>query len=322
MVLGSEISRNFKSGDRIAINMKTKPVPGVSAVIPSFNDKPKVFKLLDSLKKSRYQNLEVIVVVNGLLDTLIEGKKKYKWVKWVDAGRENIGQTGCYNLGFANTKKRNHILYIDSDVEGDKDMIARLIDRANSDPKIGIVTPMILYMSDKNWVNQAGANVNLVTGQVKVGWGPRKNFLVPKIVQNSGTVMLFKRQVVDKIGGMDDWFLCYFDPDYCLRAKKMGFNTWYEPKALAYHDQSKEESVWRPRVLTRAYLLGRNRVLFMRKHGNIFSFSLFLPLLLGYYLIESTRFGKINKFFELLWGTIVGYFYPVNKKIYIPLPKI
>ena len=299
-----------------------KKLPRVSAVIPSFNDKIKVFKLLHSLKKSNYPNMEVIVVVNGPQDTLTHGKKKYKWVKWIDGGRVNIGQTGCYNLGFAHAKKNNHILYIDSDVVIDKEMISKLVDRANSDPKIGIVTPMILYLSDKNWVNQAGSYVDLYTGKVKVGWGPKKEFLTAREVQNSGTVMLISNKVVEKIGGFDDWFLCYFDPDYCLRAKKAGFNTWYDPKAVAYHDQSKDPNIWRPRVLTRGYLLGRNRVLFMRKHGNIFSFSLFLPLLLGYYLIESTRFGKINKFFELMWGTIVGYFYPIDKNIYIPLPKI
>lgn len=303
--------------------MIKKNLPGVSAVIPSYNGKVKLFRLLNSLKKSDYPRLETIVVDNGSKDgTLSEGRKKYKWVKWIDAGERNIGQTGCYNLGFAHAGRRNHILYVDADVVVEKKMILKLVERAVKDPKAGIVTPMILYLSDKNWVNQAGATVNLVTGQVKVGWGPKKRFLAPKEVQNSGTAMLFKRQVVDRIGGFDNWFLCYFDPDYCLRAKKAGFTTWYEPKAIAYHDQSKDEKVWRPRVLTRAYLLGRNRVLFMRRHGNLFSFSLFLPLLLGYYLIEAIRFGKINKFFELFWGTIVGYFYPLNKKNYIPLPKV
>lgn len=302
--------------------MIKKNLPGVTAVIPSYNGKDKLFRLLNSLKKSDYPGLETIVVDNGSKDgTLSEGKKKYKWVKWIDAGAENIGQTGCYNLGFAHAGRRNHILYVDADVVAEKNMILKLVERAVEDPKIGIVTPMILYLSDKNWVNQAGATVNLVTGQVKVGWGPKKGFLAPKEVQNSGTAMLFKRQVVDKIGGFDNWFLCYFDPDYCLRAKKAGFTTWYEPKAIAYHDQSKDEKVWRPRVLTRAYLLGRNRVLFMRKHGNIYSFSLFLPLMLGYYLIEAMRFGQISKFFELLWGTAVGYFYPLNKNLYLPLPK-
>ncbi|MBI3103841.1 glycosyltransferase family 2 protein [Candidatus Daviesbacteria bacterium] len=299
-----------------------KNYPGVSAVIPSFNDKKKVFRLLDSLKKSKYKKLEIIVVINGLIDTLLEGKIKYKWVRWIDAGRENIGQTGCYNLGFAHANRKNHILYVDSDVVVDKEMVSKLVERAQSDKKIGIVTPMILYLSDKDWVNQAGASVNLITGKVTVGWGPKKDFLIAKEVQNSGTLMLFKRQVVDKIGGVDDWFLCYFDPDYCLRAKKAGFITWYEPKAICYHDQSKNPNVWRPRVLTRAYLLGRNRVLFMRRHGNIVTFSFFLPLILGFYLFECIKFGQIIKFFKLLWGSIVGYFYPLRSGNFIPLPKV
>lgn len=298
-------------------------LPGVSAVIPSYNCKKVLFRLLDSLKKSTFKNLEIIVVDNGSMDeTLKYGRRKYSSVKWIDAGQKNIGQTGCYNLGFAHAKKGNHILFNDSDVVVDKDMITNLVKVLENDKKVGIVTPMILYLSDKNWVNQAGSYVDLTTGRVKVGWGPKKDFLTAREVQNSGTLMLFSNKVLEKIGGFDDWFMCYFDPDYCLRAKKAGFITWYEPSAICFHDQSKDLNIWRPRVFTRAYLLGRNRVLFMRKHGNIFSFSFFLPLLLGYYFLEAIRFGKVNKFFELVWGTIVGYFYPLNKNIYIPLPKV
>lgn len=302
--------------------MVAKKEVGVSAIVPSFNDKEKLFNLLNSFKKSSYSNLEIIVVVNGEIETLIEGKKKYRWVKWIDAGRNNIGQTGCYNLGFAHANKKNHLLYTDSDVIVDKDMIRYLVESAESDPKIGIVTPMILYLSDKNWVNQAGANVNLITGRVRVGWGPKKKFLKAHEVQNSGTLMLFKRQVVNKIGGVDSWFLCYFDSDYCMRAKKAGFITWYEPRAICFHDQSKDPNIWRPRVLTRAYLLGRNRVLFMRRHGNIFTFSFFLLLILFYYLIETIRFNETRNFFKLAQGSIVGFFYPLKKTNFIPLPKI
>ncbi|MEK7616870.1 MAG: glycosyltransferase family 2 protein [Patescibacteria group bacterium] len=300
-----------------------KSLPGVSAVIPTFNGKNRLFRLLKSLKDSNYPKLEVIVVDNSpAYDVMQEGKKKYKWVKWIYAGEKNIGQTGCYNLGFAHAKRKNHILCVDDDVVVDKDMILKLVEASDFRPDIGIVIPMILYLSDKNWVNQAGANVNLITGKVTVGWGLKKNFLQAKEVQNSGTVMLYLRSVIDKIGGFEDWFLCYFDPEYCLRAKKAGFITWYTPEAVAYHDQSKDPNIWRPRVLTRAYLLGRNRVLFMRKHGNIFTFTLFIPFLLTYYLIETVRFGQLNKFFEMVFGTIVGFWYPLNNKSYIPLPKI
>lgn len=295
---------------------------GATVVIPSFTCKSNLFRLLDSLKKSTFSPLEVIVVDNGSKDnTLEEGQKKYPWVTWVDAGEKNIGQTGSYNLGFSHAKKGNHLIMIDSDVVVEKDMISELVKRAESSGSIGIVTPMILYLNNKDWVNQAGSHVDLQTGRVQVGWGPKKDFLEAKEVQNSGTVMLFKNELVKKIGGFDDWFLCYFDPDYCLRAKKAGFDTWYEPKAVCYHDQSKDEDVWRPRVLTRAYLLGRNRMLFMRKHGNMITFVLFVPLLLSYYFVECIRYKQLTKFFELVWGTFVGFFYPINKKLFIPLPK-
>src|SRR3989344_2463204 len=259
-----------------------KVLTGISVVIPSFNGKNRLFRLLNSLKKSNYPKYEVIVVDNGSKDNLLaDGKKIYKWVRWIDAGKINIGQTGCYNLGFAHAKKNNHILCVDDDVVVDKNMILKLVEAIDARPKIGVVVPMVLYLSDKNWVNQAGANVNLITGKVTVGWGSRENFSEAKEVQNSGTVMLYTREILNKIGGMDDWFLCYFDPDYCLRAKSRGYITWYTPDAIAYHDQSKDPNVWRPRVLTRSYLLGRNRVLFMRKHGNMVTFSLLVPLLLG-----------------------------------------
>jgi GT2 family glycosyltransferase len=299
------------------------PKHGVTVVIPSFTCKDNLFRLLNSLQKSTFSPLEIIVVDNGSTDnTLAEGRKKYRSVTWIDAGKKNIGQTGSYNLGFAHANKKNHIAMIDSDVVVEPTMISELVKRLEKEPQIGIVTPMILYLNDKNWVNQAGSFVDLTTGRVQVGWGPKKDWLTAKEVQNSGTVMLFKRELVNKIGGFDDWFLCYFDPDYCLRAAKAGFSMWYEPKAVCYHDQSKDPNVWRPRVLTRAYLLGRNRVLFMRKFGNMFTFTLFVPLLLGYYLIECIRFHSLRKFFELISGTLVGYFYPLNKNLYIPLPKV
>lgn len=294
----------------------------VSVVIPSYNCKKALFRLLTSLRASDYPNFETIVVDNGSKDdTLSEGRKKFGWVRWADAGEENIGQTGCYNLGFAHAKEGSHLMMIDSDVVVDRFMISRLVGRLKSSEKIGIVTPMILYLSDKNWVNQAGAKVDLLTGRVSIGWGPKKDYLLPKRVQNSGTVMIFKNELVKKIGGFENWFLCYFDPDYCLRAEKAGFETWYEPKAVCYHDQPKDPRIWRPRVLSRAYLLGRNRTLFMRKHGNLFTYILFLPFLLGYYFFESLRFGIFPKWIELAWGTLVGFFYPLSRTNKIPLPK-
>jgi len=293
---------------------------GVSIVIPSFNCKYNLFRLLKSVKKQSYPKIQTVVVDNGSKDdTLKDGEKLFPWVTWVDAGEKNIGQTGAYNFGFSKAKKNNHIIMIDSDVVVDKYMVKFLVQCLEAKKNIGIVTPMILYLEDKNWVNQAGSEVNLLTGKVTVGWGPKEDYLIAKEVQGSGTVMIFKNKLVEKIGGFEKWFLCYFDPDYCLRAKKAGYDMWYEPSAICYHDQKKNDKIWRPRVLSRAYLLGRNRTLFMRRHGNMLTYSLFLPFLLFYYLKESVIFNIFPKWLELVKGTIVGYFYPLSKDNYVPL---
>lgn len=301
-----------------------KKITGVTTLTPSFNDKNKVFRLLQSLKKSTYKKLEIIVIDNGSKDGILkEGKRKFSKVKWVDAGSRNIGQTGAYNLGFAHANPRNHIIMIDSDVVVAPDMVSKLVERLESNKKVGLATPMILYLSDKNWVNQAGANVDLWTGKVAIGWGPKKDYMEARRVQNSGTVVAFKREMVNKIGCFEDWFLCYFDPEYCVRGAKAGYEMWYEPRAVCYHDQPKDKSEWGPRVLSRAYLLGRNRTLFMRKHGkNILVYIIFLPVLLGYYLIEALKYGIFLKWVELVRGTVSGFFYPLKSGLKVSIPKI
>jgi len=297
---------------------------GVSVVSNSFNCKKLIFRLLNALKKSSSKGIEVVVVDNGSVDgTLKEGKRKYKWVKWVDAGIKNLGWGGAYNVGFALSKKGNHVLLIDSDVVPEKDMVEKLLRRLDFNQKIGIVTPMILYLSDKKWVNQAGAEVNLWTGKVNIGWGPKEKFLVPKKVQNSGTVLLIRNKVIEKVGGFDNWFTGYLDPDYCLRAAKAGYETWYEARAIAYHDQSNDKKVWGPRIFNRAYLVGRNRTLFMRRHGkNILVYIVFIPVLWTYYLKEAINYGLLPKWFELVKGTLAGFIYPLSRRSKILLPKV
>lgn len=297
---------------------------GVTILIPSYNDKVKVYRLLDSLKKSNYSPLEILVIVGGTENTLVEGPKKYPWVKWIDSfAAADVGQTGRYNLGFIHANPKNHVMMIDSDVVVEKDMVSNLVTKLESKKNIGVVTPMILYLNDKNWINQAGANVDLWTGKVSIGWGPKKDFLDSKKVQNSGTVMLFKREMINKIGFFEDWYMCYFDPDYCVRGAKAGFETWYESSAVCYHDQSKDQAVWGPRVLSRAWLLGKNRTLFMRKHGkSLFVYILFMIPLLGYYFIEAVKYKMFPNWVALLSGTIAGFFSPINKNILIPIPQV
>lgn len=51
-----------------------------------------------------------------------------------------------------------------------------------------------------------------------------------------GASMMIRRSVIDKIGGFDEGYFLYFEEtDFCLRAKRAGFSTWYVPESRVMH---------------------------------------------------------------------------------------
>jgi GT2 family glycosyltransferase len=56
-----------------------------------------------------------------------------------------------------------------------------------------------------------------------IDWGP-------------GASMMIRRAVIDAIGGFDENYFLYFEEtDFCLRAKRAGFSTWYVPESRVMH---------------------------------------------------------------------------------------
>jgi len=55
----------------------------------------------------------------------------------------------------------------------------------------------------------------------------------------TGALLCFTKKVVDKIGFWDEkYFLYYEDTDYCVRAKKAGFELIYDPEIIIWHKNS------------------------------------------------------------------------------------
>jgi hypothetical protein len=51
-----------------------------------------------------------------------------------------------------------------------------------------------------------------------------------------GASMMIRRSVFDTLKGLNEnYFLYYDEPDFCLRAKKAGFSTWYVPESRVMH---------------------------------------------------------------------------------------
>ena len=52
----------------------------------------------------------------------------------------------------------------------------------------------------------------------------------------SGASMMIRRDVFDRIGGLDETFFLYFEEtEFCHRAKRAGFEVWYVPASRVVH---------------------------------------------------------------------------------------
>ena len=282
----------------------------ISVIIPTINSWETLKSCIKSVQNQSVKPFEIIVVDNASTDGTSKKIRQYfPKVKLITMSK-NTGVTGGRNAGIKLVnKKANYLFFFDHDMVADKNMLKELTVVAMMEPNIGIVTPKIYYFGNKKRIWSAGTGINLWTGQILFRGGEDiGQYENAEEVQVAPAALLVKKEAMGKIKLFDDiYFATYEDTDFCFRAKRAGFKTYYAPYALAFHKlpmDFKEES---RRLLSRSYWIGRNRVIFMKKFGkNFFIFLFFLPLYSLYYLIIALRYRQILSWLRFFQGTIVG----------------
>jgi N-acetylglucosaminyl-diphospho-decaprenol L-rhamnosyltransferase len=87
----------------------------------------------------------------------------------------------------------------------------------------------------------------------------------------SGASMMIRWRVIEEIGGFDENYFLYFEEtDFCLRARKAGFSTWYVPESRVMHIAGQSTKVTAPKdALERlpGYWFESRRRYFAINHG-------------------------------------------------------
>lgn len=199
---------------------------------------------------------------------------------------ERLGAANIRNLGIRFARERfefDYLLFLDNDAFVEPDTLTRLLDAAESDDAIGIVTPKAYQDMASRRLHLAGElDVKLHTGRVRdVGGGevdvgqydrPRR------IAVCSGFTMLVRREVVERLEGFDEAFkaAAWEDVDFCLRAGREGFDILYAPGAVVEHLGGVRG---RGRIPERERAKAQNWFLLMRRHATPLQWTSFLLLL-------------------------------------------
>jgi GT2 family glycosyltransferase len=244
--------------------------PLVTIITINFNQLQYTLELLESLRKSNYRNLEIIVVDNGSdISPEREIHRRYPETK-VIISEKNLGFAGGNNLGI----KAAHgelLFFLNNDTEIHPDAILPLIRLFETSPQAGAASPKILYFNSGETIQYVGCSgINPFTGR-----NHREGFREKDTGQYDGVrvtdlahgaAMMVRSAVIDKVGLMPEVFFLYYEElDWCETIKKSGYQIYVVPESRIYHKESM--SVGKNSTL-KTYYMTRNRLLFMRRNTN------------------------------------------------------
>lgn len=198
--------------------------PKVFIIVLHYKSWDDTNECLASLKNLNYHNFEVRIIDND---------------------KKNSGFAGGNNSGikYALEHDADYILLLNNDTIVEKNFLKKLIKAGEDDKKTGILGPKIYFHKLKKiWF--VGGRINrLYTKGIHISTISTKRSDQPSTVNEvdyiTGCCLLVKKEVVEKIGLMDeDYFLYFEDVDWCLKARRAGYKCLIVPESKIWHKVS------------------------------------------------------------------------------------
>jgi|Deesub1362A_J573_1020465.scaffolds.fasta_scaffold00662_15 hypothetical protein len=286
---------------------ESKGYPLVSVVIPTYNRKEKLIRLINSIFNSDYpkERLEIIVVDDESTDgTYEEVKKNFPEIKIVRNDKKKF-LAGSRNVGIKNSNGK-YIFLIDDDNIVDKSCIFQLVKILEIYPKIGVIAPVMYYYKQPNRIWCAGVRRNMITSLTKkIGAEKIVNIPFKDLIESVDILNAFmiRREVIDIVGPFNekDFPIHYDEADYGEKVRRAGYKIIFNPKAKVWHDiPLPEEEKDKARLFHchneyRAYYCGRNRIIFHKKYSKLWQFFFFIFIfnwLFALYYLRVILFGS------------------------------
>ena len=234
---------------RAALRSGKREAHGLSIVIVTFNCGDEVVRAVESLRRHPPSvSHEIVVIDNASADGTVGRLRRLFPDVTVIPLDENVGYGSAVNLAVKETDGR-HLLLLNPDTEVTDGAVDLLLQVAATTPGVGVVGPRLLL---------AGGDPQISARRFPSPWRLwpevlRLHLLLPRRVRHrlgassgqdrrgrvdwvSGACHLVPRPVWDELGGLTERTFCGFDDlDFCWRARRSGYDTWFCPGAVVLH---------------------------------------------------------------------------------------
>ncbi|MBN1354241.1 MAG: glycosyltransferase family 2 protein [Candidatus Omnitrophica bacterium] len=265
----------------------------ISAIIVNYDGIDCVKDCIDSLKRQTMAGeMEIIVVDNDSKDgSLGLIKRSFADVKVVEMGY-NAGWGVACNAGI-NASGGRYLVMLNNDIYLDNRCVEEMVKAVELDERYGSCASRVLLWEDHKKTEVAGVvlypdGLSVARGRLEPADRYKK---LEEVFCASDCCCLFRREMIEEIGGYDtDFFIYADDTDIGWKHRIAGWRCVYAPEAVSYHKHSHKSGGYSS---FKAFHVERNRLYICIKYFPI-------PSLIAGVFFSAYRY--IFQFFTAVFG--------------------
>lgn len=209
----------------------------VSVIIPNFNGKQYLKNCLDAMKRQVYRDFEVILVDNGSEDGSADYVREHYPEVHVVTLQENRGFCGGVNAGIQ-ASESPYVVLLNNDTIAEKYFLKNLVSFMKEHPGTFSCQAKMLKLQDRDKIDDAGNYYCALGWAFADGKGkPETRYNREKRVFSAcAGAAIYDKRLLEKTGLFDEVHFAYLeDLDIGYRARLLGYENWFCPKARVCH---------------------------------------------------------------------------------------
>jgi len=225
--------------------------PDVSVCIVTYNSSKLLGDCLKTLANNTSVSYEINIADNNSQDDLEKMLKREFPAAKLIKNLSNLGYTIPMNMAFRQSRGR-YLMQLNPDTIIHPGAVDKLVDYLETHPRTGIVGPKVLNRDQTLQKScRRGEPTPIAVFSYFLGLSrifPKSKFfggyqlnylnedLTHPVAGVAGSCMLFRGELLEQIGYLDEQFFAYQeDADYCRRARESGWEVIYYPESQITH---------------------------------------------------------------------------------------
>lgn len=209
----------------------------IAVIIPNYNGMQYLESCLRSLEQQTFRGFSIYLVDNGSTD----GSRNYvethfPEVKWIQLD-QNYGFSRAVNEGIRRSKEP-YVILLNNDTQVKEGFAEELLSGMLRHPRAFSGGAKMISWVERDKIDDAGNYYNMLGWAFARGKGRSEDRYrkETKVFAACAGAAIYRRSVLARTGLFDEEHFAYLeDLDIGYRARILGYENWYFPKAEVYH---------------------------------------------------------------------------------------